>query len=130
MAISDASAHTTLPVQDLDRAKAFYADVLGLEPFAEFPAGAMYEMPNGSRFTLFPTSGAPSGTHTQIGFRVEDVEAEVAEMQTRGAVFEEYDFPGFKTVNGVAAMGDIKSAFLKDSEGNLLGFVEMSDDIP
>lgn len=122
--LKKARIQTTLPVQDLTRARAFYSAKLGLEPVEETPAGLVYEC-SGSRFLLFPSQGKPSGTHTQIGFAVENIEAEVRELGRRGLSFEEYDFPGLKTVNGIATMGSNKAAWFKDSEGNLLGVVQM-----
>ena len=118
------SIHTTLPAADLERAKRFYAEKLGLIPESEAPAGLFYYCGAGTKFLLFPTQGAASGTHTQAGWSVDDIEAEVAELKARGLVFEEYDTPYLKTVNGVATMGPIKAAWFKDSEGNLLGLVQ------
>jgi len=96
---SDASAR--LPAQDLERAKAFYAEKLGLSPNEERPGGLRYRCGN-SWFSLFESSGKPSGNHTQLAWEVDDIEAVVAELRTRGVVFEEYDLPGLKTINGIA----------------------------
>jgi hypothetical protein len=79
---------------------------------------------------LFASSGRPSGNHTQLGWEVEDIEATVADLRARGVVFEEYDLPGLKTVDGIAQVeGNYPSrggrgeraAWFRDSEGNLLG---------
>jgi catechol 2,3-dioxygenase-like lactoylglutathione lyase family enzyme len=121
--LADLAVHTTLPVQDIQRARRFYADRLGLTPSEESPGGLTYRY-MGSRFILFPTSGKPSGTHTQMGWQVNDIEKEVAELKSRGVVFEEYDLPNFKTVNSVATTGDARAAWFKDSEGNLLGLIQ------
>jgi ubiquinone/menaquinone biosynthesis C-methylase UbiE/catechol 2,3-dioxygenase-like lactoylglutathione lyase family enzyme len=120
---------TRLPAQDLERARIFYEEKLGLQPIEERPGGLRYQLSNGW-FALFESAGAPSGEHTQMGFDVEDLEATVAELRRRGVVFEEYDVPGLKTVNGIAMVdgncpshggrGE-KSAWFRDSEGNLLG---------
>ena len=126
--LHDGEAATRLPARDLERAKAFYSDKLGLEPIEERPGGARYRCGN-SYFALFQSAGAPSGTHTQMGWEVEDLEATVAELRRRGVVFEEYDLPGFKTVNGIADIAGKypskgsgeKGAWFYDSEGNLLG---------
>jgi predicted enzyme related to lactoylglutathione lyase len=66
------------------------------------------------------SSGQPSGTHTQVGFAVDDVDAEVADLKAQGVKFEEYDFPGLKTVDGIAQIEGERGAWFKDSEGNLL----------
>jgi catechol 2,3-dioxygenase-like lactoylglutathione lyase family enzyme len=124
---SDVAAR--LPAQDLERAKAFYAEKLGLRPSEERPGGLRYRCGKGW-FALFASSGLPSGNHTQLGWEVEDIEATVAELRARGVVFEEYDLPGLKTVNGIARVGGNypsrgglgeRAAWFRDSEGNLLG---------
>ena len=124
---SDVSAR--LPAQDLKRAKAFYADKLGLMPSEERPGGLRYRCGNGW-FSLFESSGRPTGSHTQLAWEVSNIEATVAELRARGVVFEEYDLPGLKTVNGIAEVaghypsrGGVgeKAAWFKDSEGNVLG---------
>jgi catechol 2,3-dioxygenase-like lactoylglutathione lyase family enzyme len=129
MTLKDSNLATRLPAQDLDRARAFYAEKLGLEPVDERPGGLLYRVSNGE-FALFSSAGAPSGEHTQMGFEVEDIEATVAELRARGVVFEEYDVPGLVTRDGIAeiegnypskhARGE-RGAWFRDSEGNLLG---------
>src|SRR5262245_29147538 len=120
---------TRLPAQDLERARAFYAEKLGLRPIEERPGGLRYRCGN-SWFALFASAGAPSGNHTQMGFEVDDLEATVAELRRRGVVFEEYDVPGLKTINDIAEVAGNypshggrgeKAAWFRDSEGNLLG---------
>ena len=126
--LHDGEVATRLPARDLERAKAFYREKLGLEPIEERPGGARYRCGN-SYFALFQSAGAPSGTHTQMGWEVKDIEATVAELRRRGVAFEEYDLPGFKTVNGIADIAGNypskgtreKGAWFHDSEGNLLG---------
>lgn len=125
--LKDARVHPTLPAQDLDRAKAFYRDQLGLEPSNEMAGGAFYAVGHGTRFLLFPTQGRASGTHTQVGFTVTDLESEVRELQSRGVEFEEYDYPMLKTENGIATTAVGKSAWFKDSEGNMIGLVEFAN---
>ena len=66
---SNAQFHTALPATDLDRARGFYAEKLGLHPAEESPAGLFYNGAGGTRFLLYPTQGAASGTHTQMGYR-------------------------------------------------------------
>jgi catechol 2,3-dioxygenase-like lactoylglutathione lyase family enzyme len=119
---------TRLPAQDLERARSFYAEKLGLEPVEERPGGLLYRCGRGS-FALFLSAGGAAGTHTQMGWEVADIEATVAALRSRGVVFEEYDLPGLKTVNGIARIAGNypskgtgeKGAWFKDSEGNLVG---------
>jgi catechol 2,3-dioxygenase-like lactoylglutathione lyase family enzyme len=117
-----------LPAQDLERARVFYAEKLGLEPVEERPGGLLYRGASGE-FGLFTSAGAPSGEHTQMGFEVDDIDTTVAALRRRGVVFEEYDLPGLKTVDGIAEISGNypskgtgeRAAWFKDSEGNMLG---------
>jgi catechol 2,3-dioxygenase-like lactoylglutathione lyase family enzyme len=127
--LKNSAVATRLPAQDLGRARAFYAEKLGLEPSDERPGGLLYRCARGE-FALFESAGAASGTHTQMGFEVEDIQATVAELRERGVVFEEYDMPGTLTVDGITEVpGNYASkhstgeraVWFRDSEGNLLG---------
>ncbi|MFF7547473.1 VOC family protein [Streptomyces canus] len=123
---------TRLPAQDLDRARRFYAEQLGLEPVDERPGGLLYRC-GGTDFALFQSAGASPGTFTQMGWEVDDIDTVVTQLQQRGVVFEEVDLPGFRTKNGIAdidgnypsknARGE-RAAWFRDSEGNLLGIGE------
>jgi catechol 2,3-dioxygenase-like lactoylglutathione lyase family enzyme len=122
--ISQREFHATIPVQDLDRARKFYAEQLGVKPDSETPAGLVYRFKD-SWFMLFPSRGAPTGSFTQGGWVTDDIDADVADLKARGLVFEEYDYPDLKTVNGIADVGPGRAAWFKDSEGNLLGLVQV-----
>jgi predicted enzyme related to lactoylglutathione lyase len=119
--------HTTLPATDLNRAKQFYIEKLGLNPGLETPGGVFFELGEGTRCILYPTPNENRGGHTQMGVRVEDLDAEVQELRGRGVVFEEYDFPGLKTENGIAVTGAGRAAWFKDSEGNTIGLVQLDE---
>jgi catechol 2,3-dioxygenase-like lactoylglutathione lyase family enzyme len=123
--LSQGEFHATIPVQDLNRARQFYAGKLGLQPESENAGGLIYRCKN-SWFILFPSRGASTGQFTQASWAVDDIEAEVAELKARGLVFEAYDYPNLKTVNGIAEIGPGKAAWFKDSEGNLLGLIQMA----
>jgi catechol 2,3-dioxygenase-like lactoylglutathione lyase family enzyme len=126
--LADSHVATRLPATDLERARRFYSEKLELRPVEERPGGLLYRCGSG-HFALFESVGATSGTHTQMGWEVADIEAAVATLRARGVVFEEYDLPGLKTVNGIAEIdGNYPSkgvgergAWFRDSEGNLLG---------
>jgi predicted enzyme related to lactoylglutathione lyase len=126
--LRQADVSTRLPAQDLARARRFYAQKLGLDPSDERPGGLRYVCGTGA-FSLFESTGAPSGNHTQMAWEVDDLEATLTELRGRGLVFEEYDLPDLKTVAGIAtvegnyaSMGGIgeRAAWFRDSEGNLL----------
>ncbi len=131
MELKDGRIGARLPAQDLQRARAFYAEKLGLQPSEEREGGLLYRFANGE-FALFESAGAPSGTHTQLGWEVDDIEATVAELRGRGVEFETVDVPGLTTVNGIAevsgnypskGVGE-RAAWFRDSEGNMLGIGE------
>lgn len=112
----------TLPVTDIERAKAWYASVLRLEPTQTADNGdARYEL-NGTHMQLYTSRFAGTNQATAAALGVADVEATVAELTSRGAVFEDYDFgEDFRTVDGILTTPDgRKLAWLKDSEGNIL----------
>ncbi|MEA2681810.1 MAG: hypothetical protein QOK05_138 [Chloroflexota bacterium] len=121
---SDHKTHTTLPALDLGRARKWYAEKLGLVPASDNPAGLFYVL-GGTRFILYPTPNETRGGHTQMGVATDDIQGTVAELKSRGVVFEEYDFPGLKTEGGIAATGDARAAWFKDSEGNMIGVVQL-----
>jgi catechol 2,3-dioxygenase-like lactoylglutathione lyase family enzyme len=120
---------TRLPAQDLERARRFYSEQLGLEPVDERPGGLLYRC-GGVEFALFQSVGAASGDHTQMGWEVDDIDAAVAELRERGVAFEEVDVPGLRTVGGIARVegnypskGGVgeRAAWFRDSEGNMIG---------
>lgn len=112
--------YAMIPAQDLDRARAWYEEKLGLKPSEEAPEGLRYEAAGTTAFMLFTSTGQASGTHTQFGWDVDDLDSLVQQLKSNGVVFEEYDFPGFKTVDSIAEIEGERGAWFKDSEGNLL----------
>jgi catechol 2,3-dioxygenase-like lactoylglutathione lyase family enzyme len=122
--LSQLEIHATLPVQDMNRAKKFYAEKLGMTPSADLPGGLVFQCKN-SWFLLFPSGGIPSGSFTQAGWATDHIEKDVAELKSRGVVFEEYNLPNFKTVNSIATTGPNRAAWFRDSEGNMLGIVQL-----
>ncbi|GGT33250.1 glyoxalase [Streptomyces kurssanovii] len=127
--LDSARVAVRLPAQDLERARRFYAEKLGLEPVDERPGGLLYRC-GGADFALFRSAGASPGTFTQMALEVDDLRAAMDELKRRGVVFEEVDLPGLKTVDGIAeiqgnypskgATGEL-GAWFRDSEGNMLG---------
>ncbi|MHA5049688.1 VOC family protein [Streptomyces sp. SD15] len=130
--LAGARVATRLPAQDLDRARRFYAERLGLQPVDERPGALLYRC-EGAEFALFRSTGASSGTFTQMAFEVDDIETVVSELKRRGVVFDEVDVPGLRTRDGIAeidgnypskgARGE-RGAWFRDSEGNVLGIGE------
>src|SRR3954469_13386062 len=125
--LSNASVTTMLPVRDMGRARAFYEGCLGLKAGNFKPDGKFEYAVGGSTLALFPKPEGTKADHTAISFRVENIAASIAELKRAGVVFEDYDFPGLKTVNHVCVLGAEKAAWFKDTEGNYLCIHE---DIP
>src|SRR5947209_67426 len=125
--LSDAHVVTKLTAQDLDRARRFYRDKLGLEPFEEREGGLRF-ICAGTEFHLFSSSGTASGASTQIGFEVSDLKAVIEDLRRRGVTFEAVDVPGFEMQGEMVVVpnnypskgsGELGACFY-DSEGNLL----------
>ncbi len=122
---ADRDVTAMIPAKDLARAKAWYADKLGLTPAEEMgEMGARYRLAGIANAFLYPTSFAGTSQHTLLTFGSPDLVADMTAMRARGVVFIDYDLPGLKTVDGLAEFGPVKNAWCKDSEGNILGFVE------
>ena len=108
-----------IPASDVKRARRFYEDKIGLVPKLEFAGGVIYEC-GGTEVFLYPTPNAGTSKASQAFWHVADVEAEVADLKARGVTFEEYDMPGVTMRNSIATGGGAKTAWFKDSEGNIL----------
>jgi catechol 2,3-dioxygenase-like lactoylglutathione lyase family enzyme len=115
-----ARAIPTIAVSDMDRAKEFYGGTLGLTAKEERADGTRYEAGEGTVLLVYPSQFAGTAKSTYMGFQVPDLDQAVEELRGRGVVFEEYDMPGLKTVNGIAEVQGIKGAWFKDPDGNIL----------
>ena len=123
--LSNKKVRPTLPASDMDRAKKFWGETIGLRMSGESPGGVMFDCGDGRLF-VFPSSNAGSNPSTYCGFDVDDIEAEVAELKERGVEFLEYDDGPAKTTNSIANPApNVKSAWFKDSEGNIIGLAQM-----
>ena len=118
--LASAQVTTMLPVKDMIRARAFYEGCLGLKAGNVKADGKFEYAVGGSTLALFPKPEGTKAEHTAISFRVADIAASIAELKQAGVVFEDYDFPGFKTVEHVCVLGSEKAAWFKDTEGNYL----------
>ena len=119
--LANAPVTTILPVIDMERARDFYENRLGLKPVGLKPDGKfVYACAGGAVIALFPKDGGTKADHTAVSFQVEDIEAAIQELKRAGVTFEDYDFPGLKTVGHVCVLGAEKAAWFKDTEGNYL----------
>ena len=116
--------YSYIPVTDLARARKFYEQKIGFKPKQEVAGGVIYEFGGGTACFMYPTPNAGTSKASQAFWQVDDVEREVVELKARGVQFEEYDAPGMKTQNGISTGGGAKSAWFKDSEGNILALIQ------
>jgi predicted enzyme related to lactoylglutathione lyase len=108
-----------IPASDISRARNFYEGTLELKPKAEYAGGVIYEC-GGAEVFMYPTRNAGTSKASQAFWQVDDVEAEVAKLKARGVKFEEYDMPGVTMKNSILTGGGAKTAWFKDTEGNIL----------
>jgi len=108
-----------IPALDVSRARMFYEQTVGLTPKEEYAGGVIYEC-GGAEVFMYPTGNAGTSKASQAYWQVADVEAEVADLKARGVLFEEYEMPGVTMRNSIATGGGAKTAWFKDTEGNIL----------
>jgi catechol 2,3-dioxygenase-like lactoylglutathione lyase family enzyme len=119
--LTNSNILAVLPAKDINRAKDFYRDKLGMEPSDSMEEGSvLYRCGNGTGFLIYQTENAGTAKNTQMGWETDNLEREMQDLRGRGVVFEDYDFPGLKTENGVASSDWGQSAWFLDSEGNIL----------
>jgi len=117
--LRNAPIRAYIPATNITRARKFYEEIVGLQAKEEYAGGVVYEC-GGTGVFLYPTPNAGTSKASQAFWQVNDVEAEVAELKVRGVKFEEYDMPGGKMKNGIMTGGGAKTAWFKDTEGNIL----------
>ncbi len=123
MTLADSMIIATIPVTDLDRSLAFYRDVLGLKVVDQNAAAIRFEAGN-TQLSTFKRPAVERG-HTMAHFEVPDIEAAMADLRSRGAVFEEYAIGPVATTDGIANYAPgVRGAWLKDPDGNVLGLRE------
>jgi catechol 2,3-dioxygenase-like lactoylglutathione lyase family enzyme len=119
--LNDSKVTANVPATDLERARRFYADVLGLSPVDENPGGLIYMTGGGTAFFLYQTEYAGQAGHTIAQWHVTSVADEVRDLKAKGVEFEHYDMPGVSWDGDVATFEGMGSAaWFKDSEGNIM----------
>jgi len=118
--LQQAAITVMLPVKDLERARAFYENCLGFEPGERHADGKYVYDAAGACLALFPKEEGTRAEHTALSFKVDDIAKAIRELQARGVVFADYDYPGLKTVEHVCVLGAEKAAWFADTEGNCL----------
>ena len=117
--------YATVAAIDLDRARRWYADKLGLSPEQESMGGLWYRFAGDAWLYVYATPSAGTARNTVAGWTVTGIESVMADLRNRGVTFEDYDFGEVKTVDGLADFGMAKAAWFTDSEGNVLELSEV-----
>ncbi len=117
--LSTAPIRAYIPASNVARARKFYEELIGLKPKEAYAGGVIYEC-GGAEVFLYPTPNAGTSKASQAFWSVADVEAEVTELKARGVKFEEYDMPAMKMKNSIATAGGAKTAWFRDTEGNIM----------
>lgn len=119
--LKDSKVTANIPAADLERARRFYADTLGLTPTGDNPGGLVFTTGAGTAFFVYETQFAGQAGHTIAPWHVADVPAEVQDLKARGLTFEHYDLPGVTWEGDVAMIADVgRAAWFKDSENNIM----------
>jgi catechol 2,3-dioxygenase-like lactoylglutathione lyase family enzyme len=117
--------YANVAAADIARARAWYADKLGLVPELE-DDGLWYRFADGTWLHTYETPFAGTAQNTQAGWSVTGIETVMGDLRGRGVVFEDYDFGnGMATVDGLLAFGTAKACWFKDSEGNTFELSEV-----
>lgn len=118
-----ARAYSVLPASDLQRAVRYWKDTFDLDPVMTDETGVLFEIAGG-RVLVYETQFAGTARNTAFGIDTDDLDASMSELRSRGVEFADYDMPGLKTVDGVAEIDGMRSAWFTDSEGNILAVGE------
>ena len=125
--LQESPLYAYFPARDLERARKFYEQTLGLVPQQEMNGGVVYAFAGGTAAFLYPTPNAGTSKASQAFWSVQDVDREVETLEARGVTFEQYDsadMPGERSPAGAVIAGGAKAAWFKDSEGNILALIQ------
>ena len=119
--LNNSKVTANVPAADLDRARSFYADKLGLTPVLEADGGLVYATAGGTSFFIYETEFAGQAGHTIAQWHVADIDGEVRELKDKGVTFEHYDMPGLTWDGDIATIPEMgRAAWFKDSEDNIM----------
>jgi catechol-2,3-dioxygenase len=129
MGLSDCRVEAAMAVADLARAKRFYEEQLGLAPSEEEEQGVRYACAEGTGiFIYLSPENAGQSSATRAGWFVDDLATTMADLRSRGVLFEQYDQPGIKTdEDGVFDAGRFRAAWVRDPDGNTIAISEVVD---
>lgn len=118
--LGDSTAIPTIAVKDIEAAKKFYGDVLGLKQKNENEGGVMYQSGSGGVF-VYPSEFAGTNQATYANWSVDDLDGLVSDLKSKGVEFKQYDnMPGITHDGDIHSMGEFKMAWFTDPDGNIL----------
>ncbi|MFC4002037.1 VOC family protein [Prauserella oleivorans] len=118
---------TLLPVSDVDRAARFYTETLGLKLNGTGDDGSVFlSTGRGDLIGLRPMPEGSRSERTALSFEVDDLEAEIKELESRGVTFADFDSDDLRTVHHIAHLGNERASWFHDSEGNVLCLHEVT----
>jgi len=125
--LGKADATPMIAVKDLDRARKFYEETLGLTAKDEWGEGVTMESGD-TAINLYKSEFAGTNKATALTFDVDDIDKEVAELKGKGIFFENYDLPGLdKRGDLYVGEGGFKTTWFKDPDGNILSLMQERD---
>ena len=113
-----------IAVKDLDRARQFYEDTLGLKLKDEWGGEGATLKSGDTVINVYRSEFAGTNKATALTFDVDDIETEVRELKDKGIFFEHYDLPGLKQQGDIHVGEGMKTAWFKDPDGNILSLIE------
>jgi predicted enzyme related to lactoylglutathione lyase len=126
--LTDSRVHANIPAGDIQRARRFYTETLGLPVADEHEGLLVFKTDGGTTFMVYETQYAGQAGHTIAQWHVDDIEAEVSDLQSKGVQFEQYDMPGVSWSDGIASIPKMgRAAWFKDSEGNIMCLDDATD---
>ena len=122
--LGKADAIPMIAVKDIDRARKFYEDTLGLTA-TQAMAGEVLEVKSGTTtFEVYRSDFAGTNKATALNFEVDDIDAEVRDLKEKGIFFEHYDVEGLTPKGDIYEGEGMKTAWFKDPDGNILSLIE------
>ena len=121
--LADSQVCAVLAVKDMEIAKKFYGETLGLKDPKEDPGGVLYKSGEGSAVYVYQSEFAGTNKATAAAWNVSDVPGLVEELKGKGIKFNTFDMPGVTWEGDVAVMGPLKAAWFNDPDGNILNVV-------
>jgi catechol 2,3-dioxygenase-like lactoylglutathione lyase family enzyme len=123
--LGKADATPMVAVKDLDRARKFYEETLGLSEVDDFGEGFMLKSGD-TKLSVYRSEFAGTNKATALTFDVDDIDSEVRELKEKGVAFEHYDMEGLTRDGDIYAAEGMKTAWFKDPDGNILSLLEES----